>query len=328
MLKVAAVYGVVATLTLLAGCSGGAGANLNPGAPPINASREAKGDLKIFISGSFPSSVYVLDFKGKVASTLTRGLNVPQGLATDSSGNLYVANLDAGNILVFKPPYSGAPKTIADDPGAAPLDVAIDDKGDLAVTNLSVSSGNGNVALYHSGATSPSSIVSSPNFQQPQYCAFDKHGNLFLDNLQRARSGNGVSITMGEIVGGVHGTSIAQLKTSSPIDTNGAGSIQVTTAGGIALDNYVTPGGQGGNIYTYGSPKHRDLGTPDVLHLTGSIQPLTFAFLVGDRQLVTADYSLDAAQVFTYPGGSLVKTFDLPSGQFVQGVAVYPTEQF
>lgn len=322
-------------LAALTACSSSAGGNITPSAPKTDASREVKGSQKIFISGSFPNSVYVLNSKGHIVSTLTQGLDVPQGLATDRSGNLYVANAGAGNVLLFKPPYDGTPTTIADERGATPEDVAIDDNGNLAVTNLATTSGNGDVAFYVPGAKHPTSIVSSANFQQPQSCAFDKHGNLYLDNLQtsaawKSRRGpdRGTNVTIGEIIGGVHGTSITQLKTSSPIDTNGAGSVQVTITGKIAIDNYVTPGGQGGNIYTYNPPKNHDLGTPVILHLTASIQPSTFAFFPGSKRLITADYSLDAAQTYTYPGGALQETFDFPSNQLLQGVAVYPTEQF
>lgn len=252
---------------------------------------------------------------------------------------MYVANLDSDNILVFAPPYTGTPQIISDEPGASPLDVAVDANGNFAVTNLATASGNGDVALYAAGATSPTSIISSPNFQQPRYCAFDNDGNLFLDNIQsseslRSRSAvarpndRGESVTIGEIRGGLRGASITQLRTSTEIDNDEAGGVQVTSTGEIAIDNYVTPGGTGGNIYTYKAPKHNNLGTATILHLEGSIQPTTFAFFAGGKRLVTADYSLDAGQEFTYPGGDVLRTFDLPSGQLPQGVAAYPNQQF
>ncbi|MBV9718312.1 MAG: hypothetical protein JOZ77_03275 [Candidatus Eremiobacteraeota bacterium] len=337
--KIRRRLGPAVACALLAACSAGAPGTMTPNAPQRDASGARTENTTIFISGSNPSAVYVLNSKGDIVSTLTDDLNVPQGLAVDRSGDLYVANLGAPNILVFAPPYTGTPTVISDEAGASPLDVAVDASGNLAVANLSTASGNGDVVLYAAGATSPTSIISSPNFQQPRYCAFDKHGNLFLDNIQTSeapRSHLGVAgpgdrsenVTIGEIRGGLHGTSITQLQTSNQIDNGEAGSVQVTSSGKIAIDNYVTPGGTGGNIYTYGAPKHNDLGAPAMLHLRRSIQPTTFAFTVGSKRLFTADYSLDAAQAYTYPGGRLLKTFHFPSRQLVQGVAIYPNQQF
>jgi hypothetical protein len=42
------------------------------------------------------------------ATTITKGLTSVEGLAFDSSGNLYVGNIDNGAIGVYAPPFSGS----------------------------------------------------------------------------------------------------------------------------------------------------------------------------------------------------------------------------
>jgi hypothetical protein len=316
---------IISAIATLAGCSGAPAPSLAPDALPAATRDAMTGGANIFLSGSLPNAVYVLNPKGAIVATVTQGLNDPQGLATDRAGNLYVANIAANNILEFTPPYTGAPTVISGEAGGSPLDVAVDASGNLAVTNIATKkrSDRGNVAFYAAGATNATAILKSSQFQQPQYCAFDKDGNLFFDNVNDlAPNDNGRELTIGEVAGGIHGKSITNLTMSNKIPNESAGSIQVTNDGKIAVDDYVTPGGQGGNIYTYNAPKNGRLGTPVVLHLSGSDQPTTFAFLPGSKRLITSDYSLDATQTYTYPAGSLLNTVDLPENQLLQGVAV------
>lgn len=313
------------TLVLAAGCSGSQ-EGVNPRGPSSE-SGAALQTAKIFLTAS--NSVYVLNARGAVTATITQGLNAPEGLAVDTLGDLFVANTGADNILMFSPPYTSQPLTIADKPGTDPLDVAVDGQGNFAVTNIETKNGNGDVVLYTAGATVPTSVVSSKHFQEPRYCAFDKSGNLFIDNITSSPPGfynESHTITIGEIPGGVGGRSLIRLTTANENDGIGAGGIQITNDGKIVLIHYELPGSEGGETLTYGAPQGRNLGTPQINVLSGSVQPLTFAFLGGDSKLITADFSLSKAVTYRYPAGSEEKSFSLPSGQSPLGVAVYPPQ--
>lgn len=99
-------------------------------------------------------------------------------MAVDASGDLYIANTDASNIIELAPPYTKLKRTLK-DPGYYPLGVAVC-KGYVAVTNIySTSSGNGNVEIYAGTATSPSRTLTDPNSAREYFDTCDNLGNLF-----------------------------------------------------------------------------------------------------------------------------------------------------
>ncbi len=73
---------------------------------------------KIFVSDAANNVVNIYNTKGKQLGQLT-GFSQPQGLASDAKGNLYVADTNNSQILVYAPPYKKAPKKLA-DPGYFP----------------------------------------------------------------------------------------------------------------------------------------------------------------------------------------------------------------
>ena len=100
---------------------------------------------KRFISDFVRNTVYIYAHRNRIAAL--KGFTNPSGLATDGSGNLYVANEGAANILVYAPPYTGAPTTL-NDSGQFPADVAVDSHGNVAACSLgSPSFGAGGVSF-------------------------------------------------------------------------------------------------------------------------------------------------------------------------------------
>ena len=79
---------------------------------------------------------------------------IPEGLATERDGTLYVANSNASNegvILVYAPPYTKPPKLTLDDPGYFPNGVAISRSGIVAAANFCAAPScynAGNVVFY------------------------------------------------------------------------------------------------------------------------------------------------------------------------------------
>ncbi len=277
-----------------------------------------------FISDINTNQVYEIDSTGTVCATLT-GFSEPQGMATDKSGNLYVANTTASNILEIQPSSGNVIATYS-DPGEYPTDVCVaNNSGNFAVPAIETTSGGaGNIALYTAGNTSgPTGTASGSTYTSPRFCAFDKQMNAFaFDDYDLFNTG---AINAGAILPGNYtGT-----KNIVPINLSNSltfpGGVQVNTANQLVIDDQGS--GSGGTLYTY-SQSGLNFTVSATTSLTQSIDPVTFAFGPGSTLALTADASLAAAQLYKYPaGGPPVLTVPL-SGSLPIGAAINPTEQF
>ncbi len=290
----------------------------------ITPALKAPGGAMGFISDYNNSVVYVLNTAGQVTATLT-GFASPDGMATDKSGNLYVTNQGTNSVLVLAPPYTSVTKTLS-DPGEIPIGVAVDPSGNVAVTNIfTTSSGAGNVVFYAAGSTTPTGMASSPTFTSPRFCAFDKRGDLALDDDDIYNTG---AVNVGAVLhGNVNNMSgkIITLTTSNTIAFPGG--VQVSTSGKLAVgDQSSSPP----SVYTYNPPTGTNLGSPvSTTPLTGTVDPVNFAFAPGSTLLLEADAGANNAGLYSYPaGGSPVKTITIAGSSLPIGAAIVPTEQF
>ncbi len=278
-----------------------------------------------FVSDYNNNAVYVLNASGTVTATLT-GFTNPEGLATDSAGDLYVANTGAQNVVELAPPYTGPPLATFNDSGEYPGDVAVDANGNLAVTNLETTAGAaGNIVFYRAGSTSPTGSASSPTFTSPRFCAFDKYGDLALDDNDQFNTG---AVNIGGVVGGINGNgTIVTLTTNNSITFPGG--VQVSSSGQLAVLDQIGDG-SGPAIYTYNAPTTLNLGSPaSTTLLANDDDPAGFAFLPGSTLVLTVDAVFDSVLLYDYPaGGSPIKTEGGAPGGAPIGVAIDPTEQF
>ncbi|MGD0058156.1 MAG: NHL repeat-containing protein [Verrucomicrobiia bacterium] len=106
------------------------------------------------------------------------GLNYPDGLALDGSGNLYVANSGAGGTIEVFPPEGGTGSVFATSGLSFPLGLTFDSSGNLYVANAASStieefSPNGSGTVFATAAA---------GLNGPSALAFDSSGNLYVAN--------------------------------------------------------------------------------------------------------------------------------------------------
>ena len=297
------VLNATVAIALLAGCSGGAGAPaassaslqqsvgaqsmsvnhqvshnsnvLRPGVPELHSNLpatafvsneiNAKGGASIIVSDASDNVVDIFNAGGKQTAQLT-GFSLPQGLALDTAGNLYVAD-----------GFKGTPTTI-NDPGESPVSVTIDSKGNLGVANiLTTGSGPGSVSFFNKGGTLLTTL-SNPNFYKVLFDAFDDKGNLYIDGTNASGA-----FVAGEVVGGVSGKAITILTTGNSVGYPGG--IAISSTHKIALDDQ-----ENVEIFTYKAPVKGSLGMPiATTPLTGAGDPISFAFTRTNKHIWVAD---------------------------------------
>lgn len=272
---------------------------------------------KIFVSDAVNNVVNIYNPAGKQLAQLT-GFSEPQGLATDSKGNLYVADTANSRIQIYAPPYTKTPKSLSDS-GQYPAGVSVKIVGKVTyvgVTNIiSTSGGPGSVTIYKNGKAG--AAISSSDFGRVYFDSFDAKGNLYIDG----ENGSTGAVEVGEIAAATgKGKTIKTLTTGNSIEFPGG--VEVTTKGKIAIDDQ-----EGFAVYTYNAPVKGSLGSPiKTTALSGSGDPVTYAFTSTNADLWTADASDAASNEFAYPkGGSALHSIPVTGGEPI-GVAIVPAE--
>ena len=308
------VLNATVAIALLAGCSSGAGAPaassaslqqsvgaqsmsvyhqvsqssnvLRPGVPELHSNLpatafvsneiNAKGGASIIVSDASDNVVDIFNAGGKQTAQRT-GFSLPQGLALDTAGNLYVADTNNSRIQVYARGFKGTPTTI-NDPGESPASVTIDSKGNLGVANiLTTGSGPGSVSFFNKGGTLLTTL-SNPNFYKVLFDAFDDKGNLYIDGTNASGA-----FVAGEVVGGVSGKAITILTTGNSVGYPGG--IAISSTHKIALDDQ-----ENVEIFTYKAPVKGSLGMPiATTPLTGAGDPISFAFTRTNKHIWVAD---------------------------------------
>jgi hypothetical protein len=186
----------IAAAFALTGCGGGT----PPSAPgSVAASALVRPQIPLPGAGSAGRLIYVTDSgtdtlyfytyrRGKLKGSTSEGLSEPQGLCSEQNGNVFVAN--TGESDVFEYAHSTiTPKQTLATPGEYPVGCAVDEKGDVAVSDIiSTSDGNGNVEIFKGGTGSPISVT-CPNLAKYYFLAYDKKGDLFVNGFATLSDG-------------------------------------------------------------------------------------------------------------------------------------------
>jgi hypothetical protein len=282
---------------------------------------DAAGKPLIFVSDAADGviDIYAQAGKNQKRAGQITGLKEPQGITTDKNRDLYVANTNASNVLVYAPPYTGKPILTITDAGEYPADVAVSRTGVVAVTNICNAPtcllSTGNVAIYAKGATKSCANVSDNafNFAQVMFAAYNNGGDLYIDGLN-----SGYQTSFGLVTGGCNATSITYINYVYTVSFPGG--IQIDKAGRIA---FADPYRQ--QVATFDPPVSDTFGQPvTTTPLTGAISPLGFALLASGTDLYVADPGgAGLAEEYPYTaGGSAINT--IAAGGQPIGVAVTP----
>ena len=156
----------------------------------------ARAPRLLFISDSGTESMYIFTLPALRLEATIPGFEEPQGLCSNTSGDVWVANSGTDQMLLLS--RTGTLLKTIDDLIGYPVGCAVDPtNGNLAVFNLyGISTIPGEILVYRDASGTPT-VQTIPNFLYYYFGGFDTNGNLFADG--KDESGN---LTLGEVPAG------------------------------------------------------------------------------------------------------------------------------
>jgi NHL repeat-containing protein len=321
--------GAIVALIVMAGCAGWGGSNGVPAAPNAHSARKLPMTLQggakhVFLADAVFNIVTIFNRDGSTG-TLS-GFDEPQGLASDGSGNLYVADTINARVAVFAPPYDNKTTSVLSDPGEWPVDVATAKDGTVAAVNICQHSGSqcdgpGSIVFYANNTSQKpcATVRGKPYMTAMLWDGFDATGNLYFTAVK-----NYSSTLIARVSGECRASSVTVLKPSSKIVW--AAGIQADTHNHIVILNGFGISGAPTIDVFKASPTSRKLKLLSAQPLLDSGTVSSFALTKDGSTLYTAEphYSL----AYAYPNGGYAEgQLSPPSvGDLIEGVAVVPAE--
>ena len=302
---------MLAPLSLLVSCtSERTGAVPQP--VPASADRTTSADAsRIYVSDEKHDIVAIFNRDGKRVGTIdsTGGLNYPQNLFVDGSGDLWVANQGGHDVLMF-PPDSPYPTVALADHKNLPADVTICPNGTIFVANVFSPAGGGDITVYkgieeHAMIRTTARQASRKlTYEGSEFTGItcDAAGNVFA---------TAVVGTLGSVVEfpGGQGAHATQL----PISSGGnLGGIKIDHAGNLLVDDPT------GSVTEYSETGHP----------TGVSIPTNGWYGIALSPAGTTLYGADAGNeegvAVTFPGGSQRRVYRSKDLVAVIGIAYAP----
>lgn len=139
------------------------------------------GDL-IYASGiPFRHALYIFTYPEGQWVRALKTPSEPLGVCSDKSGNVFAV---AGRSIYMYAHGATKPSRTLTDPQDGEFCAADPVTGNLAVTNTGFSAETGSVAIYANASGSPT-IDTDPGIWNPRLCAYDNHGNLFINGYAK-----------------------------------------------------------------------------------------------------------------------------------------------
>jgi hypothetical protein len=250
--------------------------------------------------------------------TITQGVVGPNGLATDLSGNLYVANYNNNTVTVYGKNAS-SPKMTLSSGLNGPWDVKVDGFGNVYVSNTPLSGATNYIVEFPAGSSSPSTTWSAPqrNMEISGFTLLNatQQGQTSIYALEYQLDGSGYAT--GSALTCYPGPSTCTQLSGYSFGQTG-GITMVHSPGSVpfeflAVDQYVpgiddiTPG--------HSTTQQVTGGTPEFITLNSKA-----------TRLFVADRFYGRVVEYSYPKKKQLNTFD--SGGQTYGVATTPSGNF
>jgi hypothetical protein len=226
---------------------------------------------------------------------ITKGIDLPEGVATDNNGYLYVANFQGGTVTVYKPGQTSPSRTLPD--AHEPEAVAVAANGYVYVGDL-----GGGIDVFPPGAKSPSQRIAKPALDYGVL-------GLAVDSLNNIYGAGD----------GVYGPVVVEFYHASQ---GGGTNLKLTgldVPAGVLIDserNIVVSDVARSKILVYAPGRKKAYPTFAVPTPEGS------ALYRSEGLVYAPEAANNGVGVYKYPSGSLVTTIAI--GHFTAGAAVGP----
>jgi hypothetical protein len=268
----------------------------------------------VYVADATANTVTVLNSAGTLLLDVIGGLNTPNGLFVDTQHRLWVANEDANDVLVFDRNKRKASLTLSDT-GELPVDVTVCPNGTAYVSNLAtVNNGQGNIAVYAAGSTSPTGHLTYPGQGANFFVTCDPAGNVFTTLFfDPGRNSAGVVEYPGGAQTGAMSIGVV-LQFPGGIKTDPAGNLLVDDQLAHDVAEYTEAGKATGKMFIYGaSSDWSDIA------------------MTGDGKLLAgADAILNQVTEVGWPHGQGRRIYRSPvgpDGNFTTGIAFDPGQK-
>lgn len=251
--------------------------------PPLQSSVTdvASSSGLLFVSDEGPNVVDIYSathLHGRPIGTITTGIDVPDGMAIDKTGNLYVTNAHGNTVQVY-PPGGKTPKLTYTQGLATPANVVLGKDGTMYVVNLN--GGAEFVNEYPPGHMTPTLTLNDcPGFMSG--LAIDPQGRLYVSCHDS--SGHGWVYRYAK--GATHGTNL-RLATHTP-----AG-LLVDRVGNLVVADSTIPAAI--QVFPPGATQ------PSQVVTTGIGNPFLISFNHGETSLFVTDEYHTGVDVLSYP---------------------------
>lgn len=325
----------------LAGCSGASSSLPTTAMSPssvhaVPAAATAKGSAaqrvnpdragqKLFVADNFNSKIYAFNAASKVSNPpaeyiIASGVSNPQGIATDASGNLWVANLSSNTVTEYAN-GSTVPEFTISNAMNGPVDVKVDGFGNVYVAmNGQYSNGVNTIVEYAAGTATPIYVWNTPqsNMQITGIALVnpDLKNETSVYALESQFNNSSAVGSLLSCFPGPYNEVCTQLTNYVYGQTGGIAIAGTNPFEFLAVDQYVP-----GIDETIPNPQSVKRlvtgGTPEFVTLNAK-----------GKRLFVADRFYSQVEEYSFPGNKKLITFGVSGKTGLFGVATYPSGSY